>query len=119
VETLCAVQAVVHGHGGHVAGAVGELDEIGVVGEGAVFFLLEAEVLVLEEVLPLGDEFGGSGSAEVAGLFGVDGSVGEVEVDQVPFPLLVSDDFSGWGCMLLDSSISWKGWGTYTKDRWA
>jgi hypothetical protein len=117
VETLCAVQAVVHGHGGHVAGAVGELDEIGVVGEGSVLLFLEAEVLVLEKVLPLGDEFWCSWSAEMAGLFGVYGTVGEVKVDQIPFSLLVSDDFSSRSCMLLDSSILWKGWETYTKDR--
>ena len=110
MQPLCAVQAVVHGYGSHVAGAVGELDEIGVVCEGAVFFLLKAEVLVLEEILPLGDEFWCSWSAEMAGLFGVYGTVGEVEVDQIPFPLLVSDNFSSRSCMLLDSWIYWKDW---------
>lgn len=116
MQPLGAVQAVVYGYGGHVAGSVGELDEIGVIGEGPVFFLLEAEVLVLEEVFPLGDEFWCPWSTEMAGFFWVDGPVGEVEVDQVPFSLLVSDDFSSWGCMLLDGSISWKGLETYTKE---
>jgi hypothetical protein len=101
---------VVHGYGGHVAGSVGELDKIGVVGEGSVLFLLEAEILVLEEILPFGDEFWCSWSAEMAGLFWVYGSVGEMEVDQIPFPLLVSDDFSSWGCMPLDNGIFEKDW---------
>ena len=119
VESLCAVQAVVHGYGGHVARAVSELDEIGVVCEGTIFFLLEAKVLVLEKVLPLGDEFWCAWPAEMAGLFGVYGTIGEMEVNQIPFPLLVSDYFSSWSCMLLEIWVSWKGLGTYTKGRWA
>ena len=106
MQPLCAVQAVVHGYGGHVAGSVGELDEIGVIGEGPVFFLLEAEVLMLEEVFPLGDKLWCPWSTEMAGLFWVYGPVGEMEVDQVPFPLLVSDNFSSRGYMMLDGWVS-------------
>jgi hypothetical protein len=76
MQSFDAVQPVIHGHGAPVAGAVGKLDQVVVVGELVHVGPGKADVDLAEQLFPFLLDLRSGGTQEVVGLLRVGRPVG-------------------------------------------